>query len=216
MNVRWACVRVDLNTEGLEIRATPNFAGEKSSKLNQTDFGLKNKPVVSINTTPFSYGPDFDIPTGIVKFDGKELYPPVLKYSALCITASPPAPRAFILQTQSPSALLNYPYAFGGFFTILKDGQIIPYEKTRRSRTACGTSQDHRFLYLFAACAQNDPSGNNGLTYEECALILQQLGCTDAMQFDGGHSTGLTVNGHNKIKPALQRKIPAALAFYIN
>ena len=53
----------------------------------------------------------------------------------------------------------------------------------------------------------------NGLDYVECSEILKYLGCDDAMQFDGGHSTGMIFNGKHVDKPTLQRKVPTAIGF---
>ena len=99
---------------------------------------------------------------------------------------------------------------------ILDDQTIFPFEKFKRSRTSVGLSSDGRYLYLMATCGINCPTGRNGLNYEECALILQKMGCKTAMEFDGGHSSGLTLQNKNLIKPSLQRMIPAAFGLKIS
>ena len=42
------------------------------------------------------------------------------------------------------------------------------------------------------------------------------MGCKTAMEFDGGHSSGLTLQNKNLIKPSLQRMIPAAFGLKIS
>ena len=106
-----------------------------------------------------------------------------------------------------------YDYAIGGFYVILQDGQLLEFAQTRRSRTACGTDDTGSTLYLFAVTPDFSLTDRNGLSYPECAAIMQQLGCTNAMQFDGGHSTSMVVNGKNVRAPLFQRKVPAAVGF---
>ena len=93
---------------------------------------------------------------------------------------------------------------------ILEQNKVFEYEKYRNARSAIGISEDGRFLYFFGVCGVNDPFGNNGMSYEECALVMRKLGCYSAMEFDGGHSAGLMLKNKELIKPALQTKIPAA------
>ena len=70
-----------------------------------------------------------------------------------------------------------------------------------------------RFLYLFITVPNFSLDDRNGLDYMECSEILKYLGCDDAMQFDGGHSTGMIFNGKHVDKPTLQRKVPTAIGF---
>lgn len=210
INVRWACVKVDLETPELTFSATPNKNQlHKRFTLRKVSKGS----TVAVNTTPFDLDGHTYIPTSVIKIDGITICQPNPHYCALCIDNF--AKRAVIFSTQS-DVIDEYDYAFGGFYTILEDGKINEFEKYKRSRTACGTSNHGRYLYFFATCGINCPTGRNGLNFEECAVILKTLGCTDAMEFDGGHSTGLTVNGKDKIKPVLQRKVPATLSLFIN
>jgi exopolysaccharide biosynthesis protein len=51
-----------------------------------------------------------------------------------------------------------------------------------------------------------------GATLEEEAVILQQLGCVEALNLDGGGSSCLLVNGRETIRPSDkegQRAVPA-------
>lgn len=54
-----------------------------------------------------------------------------------------------------------------------------------------------------------------GLNYKECALIMQQFGCTKAMQFDGGHSSGFCIYNKQVEVSFLQRKVPTAFGIKI-
>ncbi|MCR5188291.1 MAG: phosphodiester glycosidase family protein [Treponema sp.] len=206
-NVEWKCLKIDLDAPNLEIEAAP-YPQDLGKRFYLKDFSKKYKLLAAVNTVPFDLDGRTYIPVSIVKIDNEEICPINEAYSALAFSLNPL--RARIIKNQSQEAFENYPYAFGGFFTILQDGQIFEFEKYKRSRTAVGTSEDGRYLYLFACCGINCPTGRNGLNFEECALILQKLGAQSAMEFDGGHSSGLTIKGQNAIKPSLQRKVPAA------
>ncbi len=206
-NVEWKCLKIDLDAENLEIVAAP-YSQDLGKRFFLQNYSKKHKLLAAVNTVPFDLDGRTFIPVSIVKIDNEEICPVNEDYSALAFSLNPL--RARIVRNQTQEAFEDCPYAFGGFFTILQDGQIFEFEKYKRSRTAVGISEDGRYLYLFACCGINCPTGRNGLNFEECALILQKLGAEAAMEFDGGHSSGLTINGKNAIKPSLQRKVPAA------
>lgn len=209
--IEWKCVKIDLDTPGLELTALP-LADTKGSHFYLKDFSRKTGAIVAVNTVPFDMV--LYLPVGIVKIAGQEICPANEAYAALTFTENPL--RAKIINHQNEEELSQCSYAFGGFFTILEDGYIYGFEKYKRSRTAAGISDDGRFLYLFATRGIGSATGRNGLNFEECAIILRKLGCSDAMEFDGGHSSGLTVNGRNELKPIFQRKIPAAFGIKYN
>lgn len=199
IKVNWACVRVNLATAGLTFTAQPD-----------------ENTIITINTTPYEIKNGKSIPLGIVKIAGEQFYKANPKYCALCLTRRNlnEGYEALILPSQSKQ-IEDYDYAFGGYYSILQDGQIIEFARYRHSRTACGLSSNGQYLYIFACTSINDPADNSGLTYEECAIILQALGCNDAMEFDGGHSTQLIIYGEDIIKPALQKKVPANLSITV-
>ena len=216
LNVSWTCVKADLNTPGIEIIASPGIKEwGKSPKLQHVNkVAKKNNAVVAVNATPWQEHID-DVnkktgisASGIVKINGKEYFPPIERYSALAFTKEPL--RARILQNQLASEIENYDYAFGGFFQVLKNSELINFNKIRRSRCCVGTNSDGSQLYFFVV-ASKIPTDRNGFTFEECGMVLKELGCTDVMHFDGGHSSCLVVNGKDFEKPLLNRKIPIAI-----
>lgn len=229
-NAKWACVKIDLDAPW-QIIAEP-IPQNLSKRFFLLNFSKKYKTDVAVNTVPFTSNNHKYLPVSIVKIDGNTICPPNQSYSALAFKkisknesesthtnkSSNPSYvwRAKIFQHQNENELQEFDYAFGGFFMILDANTIFPFEKFKRSRTAAGLSSDGRYLYLLAACGINCPTGRNGLNYEECALILQKLGCTTAMEFDGGHSSGLTLQNRNLLKPSLQRMVPAAFGLKIS
>lgn len=215
-NSDWTCVKIDLSAPNLTIVNYPQEALPKSKTFRVKTFAKNNNTVVAVNTTPFdntkakTYNP-----IGIIINEGQSIYPAVKRddYAALAFykdktgySAKVVAPQNLLEDSSNPCV-----YAAGGFFPILQDGNLIPHMILRRSRTVAGVSQDGKTLFLFAVTSRNNPKDNKGLSYDECALILQKLGCSDAMNFDGGHSTALCLNAKYARKPSLQRKIPAAL-----
>lgn len=219
--ISWTCVKIDLNTPGLQIINTPEAAAEKGLRFHLKDFASENDTIVAFNTTPFDNNTKTYLPIGIVVNEGELIYNPVNRtdYAALGFYKNEENQfRAKVLcpQLQVLSQSQKFDYAAGGFFLILQDNQLVPHKAYRRSRTAAGTDCDGRFLYVFAAAPFFNLSDNDGLTYNECALILKQLGCSDALQLDGGHSTGLVINSKTVEKPFFQRKIPAATGIKLN
>ncbi len=202
----WHCIKIDLADSQLQLQIIPETQQYKSSFLKK--MAHKNNAKVAINTTPFTFNTENPL-VGITKVNGKIISPAVEKYSALCFTTQPLT--AHIIKNQTLKDLEQYPYATGGFFTILENRQIHTFEKIKRSRSAAGISHNGRYLYLFATTPKFNITDKDGMTYEECAAILLELGCTDAMQFDGGRSTGLYYNGIELEKPLLQRKVPAII-----
>lgn len=218
IKVNWTCIRVNLKTPGLNFYATPQ-GNQKGSSFSPKDVNQMAaelfpdaKTVITINTTPFAIEGGKTNPISIVKIQGGTAFPANSKYCALCFSQDDEAGFDFeILQSQSKQ-IEEYDWAIGGYYSILQAGEIIEFARYRHSRTACGLSEDGQYLYLFACTGYKDSADNSGLTFEECALILCELGCSDAMEFDGGHSTALVINGEDVIKPAMQKKIPATLS----
>ena len=209
LGVSWTCVKIDLSQQ---IAGPASALSEKPFSVKS--FAQSNKLTVAINTTPFAKNGSKVQAEGIIKQDGKTLCEPLEKYSALAFSFDDDGTLyCSILENQISEQIDNYSYAYGGFFVILKDGLVQEFSDIKRSRTACGTDDDGRWLYLFAVTPDFSLTDRNGLSYSECALILKELGCTQAMQFDGGHSTSMIVNGKSKQSPLFQRKIAAAIGF---
>lgn len=209
LGVSWTCVKIDLAL----VKKMPVIAANEKP-FSVKSFARQNALTVAINTTPFSMNPKAYKPTGIIKDNGIILSEQVEQYCALAITTgNDNTLTCTILKNQTPAEIEKYDYAIGGFFVILKDNQIQEFAHNRRSRTACGTDSTGQLLYLFAVTPDFSLTDKNGLSYPECAEILKRLGCTNAMQFDGGHSTAMVVQGKSIQAPLFQRKVAAAMGF---
>lgn len=220
LNTTWHVVKIDLkNTSGfLQIRMLPD-----SKNINPVDFNSfiqENDLIVAVNTTPFSKDNRKYSLMGVQVENSNYISMPQERLSALYLQQNPINSKItaqIISQKQLP--LKNdsgcTEYIIGGYFQMIKDGEILEYKNIPHSNTACGISKDERFLYLFTAVPDFSPADINGLYYKECALILQELGCYNAMSFDGGKSTQMYVKGKKEVAPFFKRKVPACLGFSV-
>jgi len=93
----------------------------------------------------------------------------------------------------------------GGWPRILRDGENVAYEsatmegtlsrnaEARHPRTAVGFSRDSSTLFLLTVDGRSENSG--GMTLVELASVMRELGASQAMNFDGGGSTTMVVEG---------------------
>lgn len=114
--------------------------------------------------------------------------------------------------------------AIGGGPVLLKDGKVVNSWKAellygdgaddkmplaRHPRTAVGLLPDG-CLVLFVCEGRGMTEGVAGMTFEEEALVLKSLGCTQALNLDGGGSSCLLVNGQETIKVSDGKQRPVA------
>lgn len=109
--------------------------------------------------------------------------------------------------------------AFGGGTLLLKDGQKTPVTHAvngNNPRTAIGTNADGSVVYLITVDGRQQIS--RGVSLAELADICLELGCVNAMNFDGGGSTamvGKTLENnalHTINSPSENRKVINAVA----
>jgi hypothetical protein len=93
----------------------------------------------------------------------------------------------------------------GGWPRILRDGENVASDaptfegtlsgnaEARHPRTAVGFSRDSSTLLLFTVDGRSENSG--GMTLSELADMMRQLGAWQAMNFDGGGSTTMVIDG---------------------
>ena len=135
---------------------------------------------------------------GVCRIDGVEISKPVEKYCALLFDSSLQKGacgkgfRASIVESQTEEALLGWRNAVGGFFVVLKDGIPCQFKvESLRARVGVGLTEGAKTMYVLVV----EENNSSGLSYGHCALLFKALGCRDAMEFDGGHSTALYVGG---------------------
>ena len=107
----------------------------------------------------------------------------------------------------------NVNHIISGGPYLVKNGEIfvdMTEEKLasiggRNPRTAIGFTADN---HLIMVTADGREGASVGLTLNELAALMKQLGCINAMNLDGGGSTVMYVNGQVVNKPAVQGGIP--------
>ncbi|MCH5292013.1 MAG: phosphodiester glycosidase family protein [Treponema sp.] len=221
MPIRYHAVRIDLETPDLELVAYPDRTTVEMENALEIDGSVKQpfvftgmqtlsfarayNCVVAMNATPFSGKPKqpaifAQLGTrrqilGIHKIKGITIARPIERYAALIFERDKTTGhlRASVIDTQSEFLLSEIEAAFGGFYTVLKQGAEIPFSvRTHDSRSGAGVSDEGRFLYLLAVEGE-DKSKSTGLSFPQCAAIFKKLGAETAMEFDGGSSTELCI-----------------------
>lgn len=84
----------------------------------------------------------------------------------------------------------------GGEPLLLEKGEkqkgyaTMPFYDTRRPRTAVGTDASHKKMYLLVVDGDAFNSGiSDGIDAEDLVDMMLAIGCTDALNFDGGGSS---------------------------
>jgi len=174
---------------------TSIFKAETTKK-----FAIRNNAFVAINATPFNYpsgrASKKRTLAGVFAADDIILAPRAGRYAALIFdTDENNNLSARIIDSQNdfePDSSTKF--AFGGFWTLLKEGEIIPFKSQQKEpRSAVGILDDGKTLILIAI----DKSGiaSKGATFNETSSILLKLGATEAIMLDGGSSSSLIING---------------------
>ena len=132
---------------------------------------------------------------GIHIINGNLFSEPNPRYAAISFTKTDSGWLAQIIKSQTPQALKDCDFAFGGFYVILEDGVEQTFRTvTHDSRTALGLSEDGKYLFILVVEGEQ-PLKSEGLSFQQCSRVLKKLGCSDALELDGGGSTQLCING---------------------
>ena len=113
--------------------------------------------------------------------------------------------------------------AIGGGPVLTKGGEIINSWENEylnvnpndnRPRTAIGYNPETERIFIIA-CAGDNIEDVAGLTLDDLANVMKELGCAESVNLDGGGSTVMLVNGNEIIKPSdgQQRSVGSCAAF---
>ena len=103
----------------------------------------------------------------------------------------------------------SVPTAIGGSPMLLRAGQVAISDvaelininnTSSRPRSALGYTAN-RIVLLLAVEGDNATAGYPGINLIDLAGMLSQLGCTDAINLDGGGSTSLVIGGRLTVRP---------------
>ena len=194
-------VKIDLTQKNLVIKS---FAKNKGF-VNPKTFARNSGCQIVFNTTPFKKDGS---PVGLIVQDGQLISPAQKKYAALCFYKEERGYSARIFDSQMDVNLSSPApdYAFGGFWTILRDEKIHEFIDRRDYRMAAGLSSDGRTMWILAG---------KKLSYGDCALILKKTGAASAMEFDGGSSMWLVLNGKAQFPRIPHRRVSSGMGFIL-
>ena len=88
----------------------------------------------------------------------------------------------------------------GGFPNILKSGRVLPapsypeHLSGPEPRSAVGYNEDKTRMIMLVVDGRN-AGGSSGVTQKQLADIMRNIGCYDAMNFDGGGSSTMYIDG---------------------
>lgn len=196
---------VDLDADGLSIEALvppdPDTDGPaESSLLKPEKLAAQPDVVAAVNANAFAAIPDaagktpdewrVDMPVticGWARTGGVDRSPAENGYAMFWIDA---AGRAHI--GGSPGdATQKVRAAAAGFGLLLSAGKVVaPVDTVLHPRTAAGTNPSGKRVWLVVVDGRQ-PSFSEGMTCHELAALMQRLGCSDAVNLDGGGSSVL-------------------------
>ncbi|MCX8155893.1 MAG: phosphodiester glycosidase family protein [Verrucomicrobiae bacterium] len=104
--------------------------------------------------------------------------------------------------------------AIGGGPSLVKNGKPRDFDgiQVRHPRSAFGFNDRY---YFFVQVDGRQARHSLGMTYRELAEYFVKLGCTDALNLDGGGSASMWVNGRIVNSPSQGRERPAANALFL-
>ncbi len=103
--------------------------------------------------------------------------------------------------------------AISGDPALLADGQIVARPGTNRApRTAVGMAGSRVW---FVVVDGRQPSLSIGMTHQELAALMLRLGCTDALNLDGGGSSTLWYDGRVVNSPSAVQPRPVGNALFL-
>lgn len=227
-------VKIDLTLAGA---AGPGRTLELVCSRNEStaQFAARNQCAVAVNATPFMRNGQL---AGIHKETGVLLSGPVARYGAIAfkLAENGGVSRAGhgesgdlgeasaredgiciarIFSSQADVEIEDFDYAFGGFFVVLRDGQVrTEFIRRGDSRTGAGLSADGRTLYLLVVEGER-PDQSRGLSYPQCGEVFRAMGCSDALELDGGSSSELCINGKSVLSYKVHTRQSNSFGFRI-
>lgn len=233
-------VKIDLTLAGaagpdttLELLCSRRESATRRESTAQ--FAARTQCAVAVNATPFTRSGQL---AGIHKEAGEVLSQPVARYGAIAFKLAENAGvsraghgesgdlgeadareagtyTARIFASQVDGEIEDFDYAFGGFFVVLDKGQVrTEFIRRGDSRTGAGLSADGRTLYLLVVEGER-PDQSRGLSYPQCGEVFRAMGCSDALELDGGSSSELCINGKSVLSYKMHTRQSNSFGFRV-
>lgn len=187
-------IRIDLTRPETRIKLAGDPDGVGGMKARwATSFLRRHRLVVAINATPFQ--PDVILPgrtvrpTGLVVKDAEQVSAPAPNLDALVLE-----PGGKIRFQRSQRVEPGVFEVAGGFVVTLADGVNRGETGLVDAVTSVGLSADRRWMYWLVVDGRQ-AGYSEGAKGSEAAELMQGLGASDAMLFDGGGSSTLVARG---------------------
>ena len=215
--ILYTLVRVDLSSPDLSLVCYPmpdDVHDGKVLRIYLSEFSEKNSCAVSFNSSPFESVIDSRTKiVGVHKVQDEVVFAPVKNHAALAFDRTVSGYEAHVLPSQDEKSVERHQYVFGGFYSVLEDGVEVKFSRhTYDSRMAVGIADGGKSLYVLAAEGEF-PEQSRGLSYAQCARIFKRLGCTDALELDGGTTTALRLGKKSGLSYSTYRKTPSCIGF---
>ncbi|MFE0153384.1 phosphodiester glycosidase family protein [Nonomuraea sp. NPDC059007] len=175
-----------------------------------TEVVLTAGAVTEVRTTAGS-GP---IPAGTTILLGRDA-------GAVALAALKPGDKIDVRYTPKPSDGGQVETAIGGNYVLVKDGAVQhSTDQAAHPRTAVGFSADGRKMYLLTVDGRQADS--RGVTLNELAAMMIELGAHNALNLDGGGSSTMLAREPGAAEPQVEnspsdggeRPVPNGLALY--
>ena len=198
--------------------------------IRTKEFAKRNGCVVAMNLSPFGgksgawdtaakLGSTRQI-VGVHVDNGFVISKPVARYAALVFKKEKSETgecfwRAGIVKNQNKKITEEYDFAFGGFYVVLEEGSVCDFKiHNHDSRSGAGISEDGRFLYLLVVEGERLLK-SEGLSYPQCGEVFRAMGCSDALEMDGGGSSDLCINGKSVLSYKVIRVQANSIGFSV-
>lgn len=122
---------------------------------------------------------------------------------------------------------LEIKHVIGGGPRLLKAGQLYitknsekfknDIANSRASRTAVGITKEGLLAFVTVDKCKQSPTSQKsvGVTLEELAQLMKEIGCVDAMNLDGGGSSTMVLNSEVMNTPSNGHEVPVSNAILI-
>lgn len=104
-----------------------------------------------------------------------------------------------LISTATRPNLAGVATAIGGGPKLVTAGEVWKWKNPRQARhprTAIGWNRD----YLYLVVVEGEQKHSVGMTFPELAAYMRELGCEEALNFDGGGSSALWYQGKTMIQ----------------
>ncbi len=194
-------LQVDLSHPEIELAAAvagdPDGDGPADASLEPPDsLARRSEALALINANPWESLPDKEGKTTSAWSSGLPV-----KAQGLIVSGGAPRSRAagrgsaFWIDEKrgawigTPEKGSKVMEGVAGFSQVLRDGAIVPPpDKTLHPRSSLGLDRDRRTLWL-AVVDGRQPGHSEGMSLNELASLMKDLGCRDALNLDGGGSS---------------------------